>query len=363
MLRIIKRPDSPFWQIVGTCPYTRERVRKSTGVDREEQAKQILAAFLARRHTEAVHGPQSATLVAEAVLEYVDKGGDARFLGPILDNLGKRRMIDVADTDLSDVARKAYPGAQASTLVRQLYGPFQAVWNAAERARMVPPRKIAKPKVKRKTARYASPEYQQQVMAAIRDPRQFAAVAFMTYSGARASEVVNVLVRHYDRRNGTVLIQDTKNGTSRTVPLPPSVERLIQSLDLSRPESRLFGYAQRFALNNILRRASERAGLAYMSPHKFGRHTFAARILSQGHSLKTLQEAGGWKSANLVVTTYAHIESSVIDAAVRDAVDVNTEKLLEASCRSAGSTTLRKSPTRKKRVLIAKTQRKPSSST
>lgn len=92
MLKLDKRADSPFWQIVGTCPYTRERIRKSTGCDREDEARKVLTAFLARRHTEAVHGPQSTTLVAEAVLEYVDKGGDARFLGPILDHLGKCRM-------------------------------------------------------------------------------------------------------------------------------------------------------------------------------------------------------------------------------------------------------------------------------
>lgn len=120
MLKLVKRPNSPFWQITGTCPYTRERVRKSTGCDREEQAKGVLAAYLARSHNEAVHGPQSATIVAEAVLEHVAKSGEARFLGPILDHLGKRRLIDVTDADLSEVARKVYPRAQASLVKLQL---------------------------------------------------------------------------------------------------------------------------------------------------------------------------------------------------------------------------------------------------
>jgi hypothetical protein len=127
MLRLKKRDDSPFWQIVGTCPYTGERVRKSTGVDREDQAKGILAAYLARAHNEAVHGPQSEVLFAEAVLEYVGKGGDARFLGPLLDNIGKKRMLSINDQDLTALALKVYPKAQSSTLVRQLYGPVQAV--------------------------------------------------------------------------------------------------------------------------------------------------------------------------------------------------------------------------------------------
>jgi Phage integrase family len=45
-----------------------------------------------------------------------------------------------------------------------------------------------------------------------------------------------------------------------------------------------------------LKRACKRAGLPHTSPHRIGRHSFAARILGAGHSLKVLQEAGGWDS-------------------------------------------------------------------
>ncbi len=350
MLRLVKRPDSPFWQIVGTCPYSRERVRKSTGVDREEQAKQILAAYLSRKHTEAVHGPQSATLVAEAVLEYVDKGGDAKFLGPILDNLGKRRMIDVADADLSDVARKVYSGAQASTLVRQLYGPFQAVWNAAERARMVPPRKIAKPKVKTKPAKYATDEWLMTVLRSLTTLDQRCALLFMTFSGARASEVVNVRTKHYDKTAATVLLEDTKNGTARLVPLPPLVNEALALID-RKPDERLFGYRQRFALNTMLKRACERAGVEYLSPHKAGRHAFAARLLRDGNSLKALQEAGGWKSASVVANTYAHLERAQVARAVRGVSTVIDTRLAHEAKQRQIETAEKKQKHKKKRSL------------
>lgn len=300
-------------------------MRKSTGVDREDQAKDVLAIFLARAHKEAVHGPQSQTLVAEAVLEYVDKGGDATFLGPILDHLGKRRMVDVEDRDLSDVARKVYPKAKASTLVRQLYGPFQAVWNAAERAKMVPARKIAKPKVKRKPAEYADDAWLMAVLRSLTKLEQRAAILFMTYSGARASEVVAVKAKHHDPDEATVLLENTKNGDARLVPLPPFVNDALNLLSHKKSEAPLFGYTQRFALNTMLKRACDRAKIKYLSPHKAGRHAFAARLLKDGNSLKALQEAGGWKSASVVVNTYAHLERAQVERAVRGArADVGT---------------------------------------
>lgn len=317
MLKLDKRSDSPFWQIVGTCPYTRERVRKSTFVDREETAKGILAAYLSRAHNEAVHGPQSQTLVAEAVLEHVAKSGEARFLGPILDHLGKRRIIDVTDADLSEVARKVYPNAQASTLVRQLYGPFQALWNSAERAKMVPPRTFSKPKVKRKPARYADDAWLMAVLKALTTLEQRSAILFMSFSGARASEVVAVKVKNHDIAAATILLENTKNGEARLVPLPAFVNDALALLSHKEPDAPLFGYTQRFALNNMLKRACARAGVEYLSPHKAGRHAFAARLLKDGNSLKALQEAGGWKSSAVVANTYAHLERAQVDLAVR----------------------------------------------
>lgn len=318
MLRLKKRAGSPFWQIVGTCPYTRERVRQSTGVDREDEAKGILASFISRAHNEAVHGKQSQVLFAEAVLEYVGKGGDARFLGPLLDSLGKKRMTDISDQDLTALATKVYPLAKSSTLVRQVYGPVQAVWNAAERAKMVSARNFAKPKIKKTPAKFADDAWLLAVLKSLTKLEQRAAIMFMSFSGARASEVVSVQVQHHDIEAGTVLLQNTKNGDARLVPLPEFVNQALELLPHDKPAAPLFGYKQRFALNNMLRRACDRAQVPYLSPHKAGRHTFAARLLKDGNSLKALQEAGGWKSSSVVANTYAHLERAQVDRAVRE---------------------------------------------
>ena len=56
-----------------------------------------------------------------------------------------------------------------------------------------------------------------------------------------------------------------------------------------------------------------------MSSHKIGRHAFAARLLREGHSLRVVQDAGGWKVARMVTDHYGHLERSQVDAAVSSA--------------------------------------------
>ena len=76
-----------------------------------------------------------------------------------------------------------------------------------------------------------------------------------------------------------------------------------------------FGYASRFSLTRILKRACKRANVTYFSPHRAGRHAFAARFLADGHSLKALMEGGGWKTLN-AVAVYSHLERSQVDRAM-----------------------------------------------
>jgi len=306
------------WYIKGTCPYTGEPVRESTGTDRKEEAEHQLADYLARAREERVLGTCNGTsLFAEAVAEYLGKHGEARFLSPLLEKFGTTRLRDIEDKDITKLGDKLYPGAKASTLVRQLYGPLQAVWNAAVRAKMVGPRQFSKPKVKTAKAVAVTESWLLKLLRnGLTTLRQRAAVLFMSFSGTRATEVVNVLVRHYDPETARVLIADTKNDEPREILLPPFINEAMKLLDRRDPEALLFGYASRFSLTRIIKRGCRRAGIAYYSPHKVGRHTFAARFLADGNSLKALQEAGGWKSIGVVAKTYAHLERSQIQNAV-----------------------------------------------
>jgi site-specific recombinase XerD len=73
-----------------------------------------------------------------------------------------------------------------------------------------------------------------------------------------------------------------------------------------------------------------RAELPVMTSHQVGRHSFAARLLRQGKTLKEVQEAGGWskKSYRLLAEIYGHLEQSAVDASVRSA-DTDLAQMLD----------------------------------
>jgi integrase len=319
--RIIKtqRGETRRWYIKGTCQYTGGPVRESTGTDSKEEAERQLASYLARARDESILGTCNGTaLFAEAVTEYIGKHGEGRFVDPLLTRFGTTKLRDIKDNDLTKFGELQYPGAKASTLVRQLYGPMQAIWNCAVRAQMVGPRHFAKPKVPKLKAVSVTEAWLLKLLkVGMTTLQQRTTVLFMSFSGCRASEVVNILVRHYDPEAGRVLVANTKNDEPREILLPPFVNEAMKLLELSDdPEAKLFNYASRFSLTRIIKRGCKRAGLKYFSPHKVGRHTFAARFLADGNSLLALQEAGGWKGLGVIERCYKHLERSQVQRAV-----------------------------------------------
>ena len=323
MLKLKRRPESPNWQIEGVCPYTREFVRESTRTADRQQADAILTLRLNERREIALFGNSNGTKAfAAAVIEYVKKTGNKRYVAPLLEHFGRTPMREIEDTSVTTFCDQVYPNAKASTLVRQVYGPLQAIWNLAVEVKMAQPRKFKKPTVKRSKATPPDDQWLMKVLQAMKETGhdrsryQRAALLFMSFSGARASEVVAIRVKHYNQVKGTVLLEDTKTDVPRVCALPPFVAAVLDSLDLSDPEAVLFGYASRWSLNRIIMRACKRAGIPNFSPHKAGRHLFAARFLADGHSIKALMDAGGWASLR-AVEIYAHMEKNRVDDAVR----------------------------------------------
>lgn len=325
--------ESTKFYIRGTCPYTGEDVRKSTKTGSREQAHDVLAIFQARQRDRAMLGEGKVATFSEAVVYYLGptiKGSD-RFLDPLLDEFGTRKLSDVTDKAIADYCTKAHPTGKASTLVRQVYGPIQAVWNAASEAEppLAPRRKLKKPPVVRPPVKYAkSDDHLQAILRKIRRPARRAGVLFSSFSGARASEVCRVLPEDHDRINGTILLGFTKNGKPRRVVLPDFVNKVICALPHDDPKAPLFDFPSRFELYKTLKRAAKAAKVEFLSPHKIGRHTFAARYLRDKNSLAGLRKAGGWESAS-AVDIYAHLEQDTVDTTVRNVTtslrDVTTD--------------------------------------
>ncbi len=333
--RIIRtqKGETRRWYIKGTCPYTRRSIRESTGTDSKEEADHQLACYLARAREESILGTCNGTaLFAEAVAEYLGKHGEARFISPLLEKFGTTRLRDIQDSAITKLGEALYPAAKASTLVRQLYGPMQAVWNAAERAKMVGPRKFAKPKIKTDPVKFADDAW---LLAFIRlaNPRLRAIVVFMSFTGARVSEACRLTWEDVDLAEPSALLQITKSGRGRKVVLHDIVVRAFAALPRGR--GAIFGFSSRFSVNTALKRLCARAGIEYFSSHQVGRHAFAARLIKAGESMRVIQQAGGWSSLQMLDRHYGHLETKQYQDAMRNAPAVSQYRLLMESSAAA----------------------------
>jgi integrase len=70
------------------------------------------------------------------------------------------------------------------------------------------------------------------------------------------------------------------------------------------PEERMFPLSGPSYWTRAWTRALAKAGIRYRKPHNM-RHSFASILLSRGANLLQVQKAGGWRSATVLLSTYA----------------------------------------------------------
>lgn len=189
---------------------------------------------------------------------------------------------------------------------------------------------VERPKVKRKPVDWATDDYLDLLLPHC-GPRLAAIVQFMTETAVRVGEAIRLLPDDFTKTRGWPHVGKTKSGEPRLVPLSADTYAAIIAIMPAEPFERVFGYRSRWSVNNALKRAAKRAKLKYLSPHKIGRHAFAARMLSQGYNLKTVKKAGGWASLSVVNDNYGHLEQShaheaMLNAAQKRAKSVQRKK-------------------------------------
>lgn len=354
MLELKRTGKKGTWQISGS--YNGQRIRKSTGTRSEEHARKIkldLEQELLDRH---VWGEEKTTVFAEAVVLYLEKGGEARFMNPLLERFGTMRLADITDMMVSQFCIDRYPNCGREGLNRQVYTPLIAVYRKAAKAGLCTPKNFTRPiagKKKKRALLYATDEQLAMYLPECGKPLK-AASLLLSFSGARASEACRLHDTDVDWDRRTAILRETKNGKPRQIVLPAIVYDALVPLRGTRGP--LFGFSSRYSLNQAIERAIDRVNrnagairfkvskdengkrirervilgdlaMPYMTSHNIGRHAFAARLLKQGKTLKEVQHAGGWESYRMVADTYGHLEQSSVDDAVRSS-DKELAKLL-----------------------------------
>ena len=304
MLKLTKRGKKGIFHIVGSI--AGERCRESTRTNSEPHAQAKLAQRQQRNPRSHNLGGRSGRPFRGSCQPYLAKKGgtlgvyDLKAIKKLDMQFGARRLADITDIDIVNFCADAYHESGPHGHDRQVYTPLIAIYRIAAKAQ--PPlcdlprfQRPAKPD--REKVAPATDQQLAQVLPHCSD-RLAAALLLISFTGARASECCRLEEKDIDWERHEALLCETKNGESRMVPLPGLVYEALSKL--KGRKGPIFGFKQRWSLNQAIAGASRRAGVPVMTSHKFGRHAFAARLLGQGHTLKEVQEGGGWKSYPLV---------------------------------------------------------------
>ncbi len=302
-LKLTKRGDTYHMQ--GTV--AGQRIRESTGARRRAQAIEIARAREQEIIDRATLGRRATVTFAEAALAYMDAGGEARFLDPILAALGPDFLLaDLHNDTLGDLARAIYPTAAPATVQRQLVAPCSAVYNAAAANGLADPRKFQNRGADNKRLRWLTPAEAEALLAAA-DPHALPILAALLGSGARVSEILAVEARHFHVETGEIWVPDTKNGHPRMIELAPRALRLVLASNppeagrvFLTPKGRpyIIGDNRGGQIKGAMDKAAAAAGLEGITPHVL-RHTWATWYYAATHDFGGLLDKGGWRKSDM----------------------------------------------------------------
>lgn len=315
MLKLYRRSRDKNFSIRGTLHGV--HVERSAGTSDREEAERLLAAFeikIKQEHLGLSLGQRLAPTFAEAALNYIDKGGERRFVRPLYDYFGDRRCDQISQRDIDEAARRLLPGRAPATVNRQIMGPVSAILKAAgvtvkvKRCKEPPPR-----------VRWLEPEEAQRLLSACNSALR-PLVAFLLATGARAGEALFLDWSNVDLERAHVNFPKTKNGKARGIPLMPeivamlanfphrqgAVFRRLDGKPYTKPdENDLSDTSAGTRIGKAWGGACRRAGITDFHPHDC-RHTWATWHYRANRDLLGLQHDGGWKSLRMV-ERYAHV--------------------------------------------------------
>lgn len=322
MLKLVRVKDSQNWYVRGTV--ARVRLFESARTADKAQAE----SYRIRRETETWEREQLGldkrrpVTFAYACACYGETKNDKvkDMLVPINDYFKERTIDQIGQSEIDKGAQALFPNCKASTRIREFYTPTIAVLNHAA-ATALPGSsvvRIKKPKVAHVQREWNTDRDIDQILPQC-GLHLRAVVLFMTQTGVRVGEAIRLTPNSFAMVKGYAHVGKTKNGKPRIVPLTAELQEAIAAIMPKDPFAPVFGYTHRTSVNTAIKRACRRLYKATKgkidirtSPHKIGRHSFAARLLAAGESLKVVQQAGGWETIQVVANTYGHLEQSAV---------------------------------------------------
>jgi integrase len=326
-----KRHGSPYWYIRGSVRGL--RVDESTGCLDKKAAEQVRIKREGDLLTRSIHGDPAVRTFHQAALSYMDGGGDATHLNPIILHFGPRMLLaSMGQDEIDECAKRLSPRTSPATQNRQIYTPISAVLHHAARKKWCSKPVIARPKGHDKErVRWITYEEAERLIDAAA-PHIRPLVIFLLSTGARLSEALYLEWADVDLSRAHVVFKPTdargiKTDDARGVPLPP---RAVAELAMTpwdregfvfrRPAGKIKTTGRKWLpyesrdgagggqIKTAWAGMLKRAGLSDFTPHDC-RHTWATWHYMANRDINALMTLGGWKTPAMVFR-YTHINTS-----------------------------------------------------
>lgn len=312
-----------------------EYIRESTGASDESGARDWINEREDRAIKAYLVGEEHVFTFADAVMLYKPEPQMAKYLIPLLKELGSKPVRTITAEMIRDLGPKLYPENATDSWRRWVVTPARAVLNKAHALHpaLCPHfrienydngTRIKQDRARGKRSRVAKTPGDWDWLLKFRAHanRQNRALAlFMFTTGARVGQAVAMHPeKHLRLDQNTAIIPGAKGHEDREVTLSPEMVAELRELrprvprDWERKPSnlRVFGYASRTGPLKNWRHACKEAKIEYLSPHAAGRHGFGQEMrVRQGVDTKAVERVGGWSAkGGMVDKIYTHAEDS-----------------------------------------------------
>ena len=351
------------WHVHGTLRAAGRsiRVRQSTGLPADrprEEAEAIRVRIEADLLDQVVHGRPPRVAFAAAAVEWLKSADprptDIRNAKALGAHFGTMDLADITTAAIAGYARTRQAGLAPATVNRTL-NTLRSILHFAQRLGWledVP--HMERPKVKRRSIDKWLDAEDLMLIIGCAAPHLQASLALMADTGCRVSEAIYLpisdLILAEDRARA--IFRDTKNGDTYGAPIREWAAQLISAHLGNRTTGPVFvtdkgepyadrkhqgggqikvGFraAKRRARRTLLlearrqpigsqtrQRLVARARNVWAATPHWLRHNLASHLLMNGESVRTVMEAGRWKTASLVLDTYGHLAPDHVRHAV-----------------------------------------------
>ena len=332
MLTPYKR--GPVWWVKGRVEVNGRAVsayiRESTGSSTESGARDWIREREEQEERRFYVGDEGEQITfAGAVILYNPTPDMAKYLAPILKELGPYPCHRITPKMVKDLGPKLYPKNCTDSWRRWVVTPARAVINNAHELGRCPPIKIKgydkeerirQDRRRGKKSRQAKTPGSWEWLLRFRrhaGPYHAALAHFMFVTGRRVGQSVAMHPDDLELDNARARVIGAKGHDDEWVDLTPELVAELRALRPRRPRGyaltrdnlRVFGFADRCSPLKGWRSACKRAGIPYLPPHSAGRHGFGQEmVVRQGVDAQAAARYGAWADTSMLSKTYTHPE-------------------------------------------------------